>query len=81
MSIEERAAKLMPNWSYWGSGVVLVPKNNWLKSRRRMESLLQQVSRSKKQIIELRKGTNNLKEKYDSLYEDYIIIKRESTDG
>ena len=54
-NIEERAAKLMPDWTYWGSGVVLVPKSNWLKSRRRIESLLQQVSRSKKQIVELRR--------------------------
>lgn len=53
-NIEERAAKLMPEWTFWGDGVVLVTKGNWLRSERRLQSLLRQVSRSKKQIVELR---------------------------
>lgn len=52
---EDRAEKIMPNWSYWGTGVVLVSKKSWLESRRRIVSVLKQLSRSKKQIIELRK--------------------------
>jgi len=53
-SNEERAGNLMPVWTFWGDGIVLVTKTNWLKSQRKIESLLRQVSRSKKQIIELR---------------------------
>ena len=55
-TIEERAGNLMPVWTFWGVGVVLVSKDNWLKSKRKIESLLRQVHRSKKQITELRKG-------------------------
>ena len=57
-NIERAAANLMPVWTFWGDGVVLVSKNNWLKSQRRIESLLRQVHRSKKQIVELREAKN-----------------------
>ncbi len=54
--IEERVAVIMPNWSYWGNGIVLVSKNEWQASEKRINSVIRQLSRSKKQIIELRKS-------------------------
>ncbi len=55
LEIEERVQLLLPNWAHWSNGVVLVSKKEWNASENRIRSILQQLHRSKKQMIELRK--------------------------
>jgi len=52
--IETRTENIMPKWSFWGDGVILVSKKEWYKSRNKIVSILKQMSRSKKQIMENR---------------------------
>ena len=45
---EDRASKIMPTWSFWGEGVVLVKKEQWYKSRAKIIAILKQLHRAKK---------------------------------
>lgn len=54
MADYDRVTMIMPNWTYWGTGVVLVSKKEWQASEMRIAAILKQLSRSKKQILELR---------------------------
>ncbi len=54
-SIEERTTNILPTFTFWGDGIVLVTQKEWRKSARRAESVFKQLSRSKKQIIELKR--------------------------
>ena len=54
----DRVTKIMPCWTDWGNGVVLVSQKEWQASEARISSILRQLSRSKKQILELRRTKN-----------------------
>ncbi len=42
VNCEDRAEEIMPNFSFWGDGVVLVKKEQWYKSRDKIIALLKQ---------------------------------------
>lgn len=44
---QDRAEKIMPTWSEWGGGVVMIKKEQWYKSRARIISILRQLHRAK----------------------------------
>ena len=44
---KQRAEYIMPHFSYWGSGVVLVSRIEWEKSNRRICAILKQLHRAK----------------------------------
>lgn len=39
----QRVAKIMPVFTFWGDGIVLVTRKEWLKAERRIESILKQL--------------------------------------
>ena len=47
---QDRAANIMPQWSYCGGGVFLVKKEQWYKSERRIIAILRQMHRAKKKL-------------------------------
>ena len=47
LSYEERAENILPNWSYWGGGVVLIKKENWYKSQKKIIAILKQLRKAK----------------------------------
>jgi hypothetical protein len=47
LSYEERAENILPNWSYWGEGVVLIKKENWYKSQKKIIAILKQLRKAK----------------------------------
>jgi len=44
---EERAENIMPVFTFWGEGIVLIKKDHWYKSRGRIISILKQLHRAK----------------------------------
>ena len=53
--MDSRTTNILPTFTFWGDGIVLVTQKEWRESTRRIESVLNQLSRSKKQIIELKR--------------------------
>jgi len=50
----DRVANIMPNWAYWGGGVILVSKKEWQSSETKIAAILNQLSKTKKQYNNLR---------------------------
>jgi hypothetical protein len=44
---EERAEKIMPQFTFWGEGIILIKKEEWYKSRYRIIAILKQLHRAK----------------------------------
>jgi hypothetical protein len=44
---EERAEKIMPQFTFWGEGIILIKKEEWYKSRYRIIDILKQLHRAK----------------------------------
>ena len=63
----ERAAMILPDWTFWGEGIVLVKKEHWLKSESKIEAILKQLHRAKlrvkddKEIVALKAENNRLR--------------------
>lgn len=55
----QRAAKIMPVYTYWGSGVVLITHKEWLKANERLCSILNQLHKAKIKAKELTDGNRN----------------------
>ena len=69
----ERAAMILPDWTFWGEGIVLVKKEHWLKSESKIEAILKQLHRAKlrvkddKEIVALKAENNRLKKLLDDV--------------
>ena len=69
----ERAATILPDWTFWGEGIVLVKKEHWLKSESKIEAILKQLHRAKlrvkddKEIVALKAENNRLKKLLDDV--------------
>ena len=48
------AAEIMPAWSFWGAGVVLVKQEQWQRSQNKIASILKQLHKTKERIKENR---------------------------
>ena len=63
----DKSIKILPNWTFWGSGVVLVTKEQWIKSESKIEAILKQLHRAKlrvkddKEIVALKAENNRLR--------------------
>ena len=44
---EDRASDVLPTFTYWGSGIVLVSQEQWWKSRDRIKAILRQLHKEK----------------------------------
>ena len=44
---EDRAENVLPTFTYWGTGIVLIKKEQWYKSRDRIKAILKQLHREK----------------------------------
>lgn len=44
---EERAEKIMPQFTFWGEGIILIKKEEWYKSRYHIIAILKQLHRAK----------------------------------
>ena len=55
VNYEQRAEKIMPDWTFWGDGIVLINKKQWYKSRDRIIAILKQLSISKRKLRGLAK--------------------------
>ena len=47
---EKRAEKIMPDWSYWGEGIVLIKREHWYKSRKKIIAILKNLHKAKKKM-------------------------------
>jgi len=47
---KDRAAKILPEWSYWGEGIVLVKREQWERSERKIISMLKNLRKLKKHL-------------------------------
>jgi len=69
----DKSIKILPNWTFWGSGVVLVTKEQWLKSESKIEAILKQLHRAKlrvkddKVIVALKAENKRLKKLLDDV--------------
>jgi len=69
----DKSIKILPNWTFWGSGVVLVTKEQWLKSESKIEAILKQLHRAKlrvkddKEIVALKAENKRLKKLLDDV--------------
>ena len=44
---ENRAEKIMPQFTFWGEGIILIKKDEWYKSHYRIIAILKQLHRAK----------------------------------
>ena len=56
LDYEKRVGSIMPSWTFWGEGIVLVNKKQWYKSRDRILAILKQMHKTKKRIKELERA-------------------------
>lgn len=50
--IEERAAKIMPTFTFWGNGIVLITQKEWQKAEKRIRAIFRQLSKAKVRLQE-----------------------------
>lgn len=52
----ERAEEIMPVFSYWGEGIIVINKEQWRRSRYKIQSLLKHLHQAKCMLKEVKDG-------------------------
>jgi len=47
LTLEDRAANFLPDFIFWGEGIVVIKQKDWWKSRNRIKAILKQLHKAK----------------------------------